>query len=64
MRKGRKEGKEGDTGARQVSPEAGVQHGQWPVFFAFSFLCTSGVANDKLCRKSQICFPQKRRCPG
>lgn len=47
MRKSRKKGKEGDSGPRQVSSESGIWQGQWPVFFVFSFVCTSSVANDK-----------------
>lgn len=63
MRKaGRKGGEERLYGPRQVPPEVGIQPGQWPVSFAFSFLCMSSVANDKLQQKISTLLPQERRC--
>lgn len=63
MRKaGRKGGEERLCGSGQVPPEVGIQPGQWPVSFAFSFLCMSSVANDKLQQKISSLLLQERRC--
>lgn len=62
MRKaGRKGGEERLYGPGQVLPEVGTQPGHWPVSFAFSSLCMSNVANDRLQQKISTLLSQGRR---